>query len=77
MGSYIPSTLTQQEEMLKEAGFSSLDDLYRDVPEDLKLRNALVADSASGSSPLRYAIALCFPSTISTSELAMSVLSSL
>jgi len=53
MGSYIPSTLTQQEEMLKEAGFSSLDDLYRDVPEDLKLRNAL--DLPEGLSELETA----------------------
>ncbi len=41
MGSYIPSTVSQQEEMLKEAGFSSLADLYRDVPEDLKLQGEL------------------------------------
>lgn len=41
MGSYIPSTVSQQEEMLKEAGFSSLGDLYRDVPEDLKLQGEL------------------------------------
>lgn len=41
MGSYIPSTVLQQEEMLREAGFSSLADLYRDVPEDLKLKGEL------------------------------------
>ena len=41
MGSYIPSTLKQREEMLKEAGFTSMDDLYRDVPDEVKLGKEL------------------------------------
>ena len=41
MGSYVPSTAKQREEMLKAAGFSSADELYRDVPEELKLHGEL------------------------------------
>ena len=41
MGSYIPSVRAQQEEMLKEAGFSGMEDLYRDLPEDVKVRGEL------------------------------------
>ncbi len=41
MGSYIPSTSAQREEMLKEAGFETIDDLYRDIPDDLKVRGGL------------------------------------
>ncbi|MCR4951067.1 MAG: aminomethyl-transferring glycine dehydrogenase subunit GcvPA [Solobacterium sp.] len=45
MGSYIPSVAAQQEEMLKEAGFSSMQDLYRDLPDDLKLDHELALPS--------------------------------
>ncbi|HCK89323.1 MAG TPA: aminomethyl-transferring glycine dehydrogenase, partial [Erysipelotrichaceae bacterium] len=41
MGSYIPSVRAQQEEMLKEAGFSGMEDLYRDLPDDVKVRGEL------------------------------------
>ena len=53
MGGYIPSTVLQQEEMLKEAGFSSMKDLYRDVPEALKLQKEL--DLPKGMSELETA----------------------
>ena len=41
MGSYIPSTAKQQEEMLHAAGFTSMDDLYRDIPEEMRFRGEL------------------------------------
>lgn len=41
MGSYIPSTDAQKQEMLEKAGFSCFEDLYRDVPEDLLLKHEL------------------------------------
>ena len=50
MGSYIPSTAAQQEEMLKEAGFDSLEDLYRDIPDELKIKGEL--NLPSGKSEL-------------------------
>ena len=39
MGSYVPNTAAEQEEMLCECGFSGFDDLYRDIPEGVKLKN--------------------------------------
>ncbi len=50
MGSYIPSTDLQRQEMLEEAGFSCFEDLYRDVPEELKLNHEL--DLPDGKSEL-------------------------
>lgn len=41
MGSYVPGTEKEQLEMLESIGLSSLDDLYVDVPEELKLKNGL------------------------------------
>ena len=41
MGSYVPGTDREQLEMLQTIGLSSLDDLYVDVPEELKLKNGL------------------------------------
>ena len=41
MGSYVPNTSRQQEEMLRECGFESFEDLYRDVPETVLLKNKL------------------------------------
>ena len=50
MGSYIPSVKAQQEEMLKTAGFSSMEDLYRDIPSEVKLAREL--DLPAGKSEL-------------------------
>lgn len=41
MGSYIPNTPEEQQEMLKAIGASSFDDLYADVPEDVRLKDGL------------------------------------
>ena len=41
MGSYVPNTSRQQEEMLRECGFESFEDLYRDVPETVLLKDKL------------------------------------
>ena len=41
MGSYVPNTSRQQEEMLRECGFKGFEDLYRDVPETVLLKNKL------------------------------------
>ena len=37
MGSYVPSTGTQREEMRKAVGVSSMRELFRDVPEQMLL----------------------------------------
>jgi glycine dehydrogenase subunit 1 len=34
---YIPN-ITQKEQMLKEIGYSSIDDLFTDIPEEIRLK---------------------------------------
>lgn len=41
MGNYLPSTDYQQKEMLNAIGLSTLDDLYSDIPDTLKLHREL------------------------------------
>ena len=41
MGKYIPNTEAEQKAMLQESGFSSFDDLFRDIPQEVKLKGEL------------------------------------
>ncbi len=41
MGSYVPNTSRQQEEMLRECGLKGFNDLYKDVPETVLLKDKL------------------------------------
>ncbi len=41
MGSFIPSTVDERREMLDAIGFSSMDELYQDVPESVMLKSPL------------------------------------
>ncbi len=41
MGSFIPGTEKEQKEMLAAIGAGSFDDLFTDVPEDVRLKNGL------------------------------------
>lgn len=41
MKSYVPTTLSEREEMLKVVGVNTMDDLFSDVPAELKLKNGL------------------------------------
>ena len=41
MGSYVPSTQAQREQMLRAVGLENIMDLYRDVPEQMLLRKPL------------------------------------
>jgi len=41
MSRYIPNTCAQQEEMLKEMGFKNIDELFDDVPEDIRFKGIL------------------------------------
>lgn len=47
MGNYIPSTLKEQQEMLKSIGLSQLVDLYGVVPQDLLLENLEIPQGKS------------------------------
>lgn len=41
MGSYVPSTLKEQKEMLESIGLSSIDELFSHIPDELKLKSEL------------------------------------
>ena len=36
MGSYVPNTKEQRQEMLKEIGYWSIEDLFAHIPEEVK-----------------------------------------
>lgn len=55
MGTYVPSTASQREEMLAAVGISSLEDLYHDVPRAMHLDGKA---AAPGMSELEAAAAL-------------------
>lgn len=55
MGSYVPSTLSQREDMLRAVGISTLDDLYHDVPRAMHLDGK---NAAPGMSELEAAAVL-------------------
>ena len=41
MGTFVPNTKAQQQEMLKEIGFEKLDDLFAHIPDDVKFQGDL------------------------------------
>ena len=41
MKSYVPNTVKEREEMLKTLGLNSMDELFADIPDDLKLHREL------------------------------------
>ena len=41
MGSYVPNTKQEQQAMLEDIGYGSMDDLLRDIPEEVKLNREL------------------------------------
>ena len=47
MSKYIPDTTLQQEEMLKQIGLSSIDDLYAIVPESVRLKDLNIPEGVS------------------------------
>ena len=56
MGSYVPSTQAERQEMLKAIGLSDYKDLYRDVPESMYLDHPL--DVPAGMSELEVSRAV-------------------
>ncbi len=55
MGTYVPSTPQQREEMLRAVGISSLEELYRDVPASIRMDGK---EAAPGMSELEVAAAM-------------------
>ena len=38
MGSYVPNTLEERKKMLQEIGYSSIEDLFAHIPEEVKIK---------------------------------------
>ena len=53
MGSYVPNTAAQQEEMLRECGFVGFEDLYRDIPESVLRKDPLKIPEAKSELEVR------------------------
>ena len=47
MGKYVPETSFEQEEMLKEIGLNSIDDLFKMVPEEVNLKELNIPEGKS------------------------------
>ena len=56
MGSYVPSTLQERQEMLESIGLSSIDQLFSHIPDELKLKGEL--NLPSGMSELEVSSAM-------------------
>lgn len=56
MGSYVPSTLQERQEMLESIGLSSIDQLFSHIPDELKLKREL--NLPSGMSELEVSSAM-------------------
>ena len=41
MGSYVPNTLEERQEMLKEIGYSSIENLFAHIPDEVKIKGGL------------------------------------
>ena len=41
MGSYVSNTLEERQEMLKEIGYSSIEDLFAHIPDEVKIKGGL------------------------------------
>lgn len=53
MGNYIPGTAKEQEEMLNQAGFSSADDLFAQIPQEVKIDGGLKIPSGMAELEVR------------------------
>ena len=50
MGSFVPNTKEEREQMLREAGYKSFDDMFSVIPEEVRLKKPL--DLPSGLSEM-------------------------
>lgn len=41
MGSYVPNTLEERQEMIKEIGYSSIENLFAHIPDEVKIKGGL------------------------------------
>lgn len=67
LGKYVPATSSEQQEMLKTLGLSSLDDLYVDVPQDLKVTELNIPAKQSELEVRRHLTELADKNTVFSS----------
>lgn len=53
MKSYVPNTAAQRAEMLRAISMSSMEDLFRDIPEDVRLKAPLKLDRGMSEEEVR------------------------
>ena len=53
MASYVPITREEEQSMLEACGLQQMDDLYRDVPESVRLRTPLNIPSGMAEKDVR------------------------
>ena len=56
MGSYVPHTAAQREEMLAAIGVKTMDELYRDVPQEMLLNGSLQLPEGMSELEVRQAV---------------------
>ena len=56
MGSYVPGTREEQQEMLKSIGLSSMEDLFQDIPEEVRFKGELELPEGKSELEVRRAV---------------------
>lgn len=56
MGSYVPGTREEQQEMLKTIGLSSMEDLFQDIPEKVRFKGELKLPEGKSELEVRRAV---------------------
>lgn len=56
MGSYVPNTLEERQQMLGEIGFRSIDDLFGHIPEEVKVKDGLAIPEGKSELEVRRAM---------------------
>ena len=56
MGSYVPGTREEQQEMLKSIGLSSMEDLFQDIPEEVRFKGELELPAGKSELEVRRAV---------------------
>ena len=56
MGTYVPNTEKEQQEMLKACGYQDFDDLYGGIPAELKRKEPLAIPAGKTEMEVRQAM---------------------
>ena len=53
MGSYVPGTKQEQQEMLREIGYASFEEMFSHIPDEVMLKEGSISLQDSASRQLR------------------------